>query len=42
MRSLIFSLLAIAVLASPLPAQVAPYDVFPPANPTYYRVRYEA
>ena len=42
MRSLIFSLLAIAVLASPLPAQVAPYDVFPPANPPYYRVRYEA
>ena len=42
MRSLTFSLLAIAVLASPLPAQVAPYDVFPPANPPYYRVRYEA
>jgi pimeloyl-ACP methyl ester carboxylesterase len=42
MRSLTFSLLATAVLASPLPAQVAPYDVFPPANPPYYRVRYEA
>lgn len=42
MRFLTFSLLANAVLASPLPAQVAPYDVFPPANPPYYRVRYEA
>jgi hypothetical protein len=23
-------------------AQKAPYDVFPPADPPYYRVRYEA
>ena len=42
MRSLTLSLLATAVLASTLPAQVAPYDVFPPANPPYYRVRHEA
>lgn len=42
MRSLTFSLLAIAAFASQLSAQVAPYDVFPPANPPYYRVRYEA
>lgn len=29
-------------LASPLPGQQPPYDVFPPAEPPYYRVRYEA
>lgn len=29
-------------LASTLSAQMAPYDVFPPAEPPYYRVRYEA
>ena len=42
MRFLSIGLLAIASFASPLSAQVAPYDVFPPANPPYYRVRYEA
>jgi len=30
------------LLASSLFAQNAPYDVFPPAEPPYYRVRYEA
>ncbi len=30
------------VLASSLAAQQPPYDVFPPAEPPYYRVRYEA
>ena len=30
------------VLAAPLLAQNKPYDVFPPADPPYYRVRYEA
>jgi hypothetical protein len=29
-------------LARPLPGQRPPYDVFPPAEPPYYRVRYEA
>ncbi|MCA1963421.1 MAG: PHB depolymerase family esterase [Prosthecobacter sp.] len=29
-------------LATLLPAQDAPYDAFPPADPPYYRVRYEA
>ncbi len=29
-------------LAGSLPAQPPPYDVFPPANPPYYRVRSEA
>lgn len=33
---------ALALLAAPLAAQNAPYDVFPPADPPYYRVRYEA
>lgn len=39
MRHLAFALLA---LATSLSAQNAPYDVFPPAEPPYYRVRYEA
>ena len=39
MRSI--ALLFLAAAAS-LPAQQAPYDVFPPADPPYYRVRYEA
>jgi len=30
------------LLAAPLLAQNKPYDVFPPADPPYYRVRYEA
>jgi hypothetical protein len=30
------------LLALPLSAQQAPYDVFPPADPPYFRVRYEA
>jgi hypothetical protein len=29
-------------LAATAPAQQPPYDVFPPADPPYYRVRYEA
>jgi hypothetical protein len=29
-------------LAMSLAAQQPPYDVFPPAEPPYYRVRYEA
>ncbi len=39
MRNIVFSLL---VLATSLAAQNAPYDVFPAADPPYYRVRYEA
>ncbi len=30
------------LVVSLLPAQVAPYDVFPAADPPYYRVRYDA
>ncbi len=35
---------ALGLLALPgfLPAQPAPYDVYPPANPPYHRIRYEA
>ena len=40
MRS--FFLLILLALAAPLSAQQPPYDVFPPANPPYFRVRYEA
>ncbi len=36
------SSLVFVALATELPAQQAPYDVFPPAEPPYYRVRYEA
>jgi hypothetical protein len=36
------SALLFLVLAGSLSAQQAPYDVFPPADPPYYRVRYEA
>ena len=39
LRRLTFLLI---VLAGVLPAQQPPYDVFPPAVPPYYRVRYEA
>ncbi len=39
MRSFLFILLA---MAGSLSAQPPPYDVFPPANPPYHRVRYEA
>lgn len=35
-------LVPLALLAVPLHAQTAPYDVYPPADPPYYRVRYEA
>ena len=42
MRVLFCSLLAIFSFTSAIRAQVAPYDVFPPAEPPYYRVRYEA
>lgn len=34
--------LLLSILAAPLFAQKAPYDVFPAADPPYYRVRYEA
>lgn len=30
------------LMGVPAPAQESPYDVFPPADPPYYRVRYEA
>lgn len=33
---------ALCLFAVGLCAQQAPYDVFPPANPPYYRTRYEA
>ncbi len=36
-----FSILLLFVLAMPLVAQQAPYDVFPAAEAPYYRVRYE-
>lgn len=39
MRLIFFALFG---FASALLAQVAPYDVFPPADPPYFRVRYEA
>ncbi len=35
-------LLLFLVLVAPLAAQQPPYDVFPPAEPPYFRVRYEA
>jgi pimeloyl-ACP methyl ester carboxylesterase len=35
-------LVAIVLLVTSLSAQQAPYDVFPAAEPPYYRVRYEA
>lgn len=38
MRNVAFTFFALAIS---LPAQLAPYDVFPPAEPPYYRVRYE-
>ena len=39
-----WSCIAVVVTASHMPAfaQQPPYDVFPPAEPPYYRVRYEA
>lgn len=38
----IATLLIVLSLATELVAQSVPYDVFPPAEPPYYRVRYEA
>ena len=38
--SVVFCLLLAG--ATDLRAQKPPYDVFPPAEPPYYRVRYEA
>ena len=32
----------VLALASPLFGQQPPYDVFPPAEPPYFRVRYDA
>lgn len=37
-----FALRLLFVLVGSVCAQPAPYDVFPPADPPYYRVRYEA
>ena len=37
-----FAALLLVTLASSLHAQKAPYDMFPPAEAPYYRVRYEA
>ncbi len=34
--------IVLAAFAADLPAQKPPYDVFPPADPPYYRVRYDA
>lgn len=43
MRKLLFSFLAFTLVSvGTLFAQNAPYDVFPDADPPYYRVRYEA
>ena len=39
MRS--FFLLILLAIAAPLSAQQPPYDVFPPADAPYFRVRYE-
>lgn len=36
------ALLALAAATTGLPAQKPPYDAAPPADPPYYRVRYEA
>jgi len=36
------AVLGAAALVPGLGAQKPPYDVFPPANPPYYRVRYDA
>ena len=41
-RSTFALLFTFALAVIELPAQQAPYDVFPPAQPPYYRVRYEA
>lgn len=38
----LLTLLAVLVTAPGLRARTPPYDVFPPADPPYYRVRYEA
>ena len=42
MRLIPIPFAALAVLAASAFAQQAPYDVFPPAEAPYYRVRYEA
>ncbi|QDU28579.1 hypothetical protein ETAA8_36820 [Anatilimnocola aggregata] len=36
------SCVGLLLIGIPAIAQLPPYDVFPPANPPYYRVRYEA
>ena len=41
-RSLCTLPLLLVAFATDLHAQQSPYDVFPPAEPPYYRVRYEA
>ncbi len=40
--ALILSALVLSALSSTVLAQRPPYDVFPPADPPYYRIRYEA
>ena len=40
--SLSCHIVVLAMLSTTLLAQQPPYDVFPPAEPPYYRVRYEA
>ncbi len=37
-----FFILCSATNVADVRAQVAPYDIFPPAGPPYFRVRYEA
>lgn len=41
-RRTIRAVCILALFVTPLFAQQPPYDVFPPADPPYYRVRYEA
>ncbi|WP_437193500.1 hypothetical protein [Planctomicrobium sp. SH527] len=41
LRRVLAAILLPLVMVSTLMAQPAPYDVFPEANPPYYRVRYE-
>ena len=41
MRVLVGLLLVVVTLPATVLAQQPPYDIFPPADPPYYRVRYE-
>lgn len=42
LSSLCLTAVLLIALSTPLLAQKPPYDVFPPAEPPYYRVRFEA